>query len=502
MISMQYPNNPSLNKSFDGKKHAIEPRTLLYKKGVYFLIYFDKDLNKDNMITYLIKKGDKFYKLPLKDYKKALPISSTFLINAQTINIDELSSDIGCLNIIDIDELKGYFKKDAPEKDASVDKPKSAPAAGATHPPKGPEEPKSSSKKKLVIPVIDGPEFYIPVEIAVTNGFDLTGRKKIKYDYNYFSRWVSVAEFDIEVLKAKYDIKIIGRIAAVTKNPPTPPKGPEVGSPVEPPKPPKKPEEKPAKKEIIEGRLIMDLNVLEHGKYKYVPIESLKLAKSEADKRPQVIYDYPPFKKWIQVLPAELDELARSYNLKIIHPSVTIVEYDGKYYARNGVLINAGLLDLDAPYVDFNTLKFDFSEEITQARYFEVSKNLFPNIKIVHATKKGVKKDKFSDTSVKDEKKPGNSLPQDKSKPELIVIREGAKKYIDLNAIFRLNLPLYNRPVKEFSASQIPASGKYYEVTPQELEKAKSKFDLKEVQVLTYSYKYTKPMEEEPKKSR
>ena len=108
MIRLQYPNNLGISKDFDGKKHEIEPLELYYKKGLYFLIFKDKNLNK-KLSTFLVYKDGNFYHVPLKNYVDALAIMATFKINAKTINVGTLPDDIESLEMVTVYELKEMF---------------------------------------------------------------------------------------------------------------------------------------------------------------------------------------------------------------------------------------------------------------------------------------------------------------------------------------------------------------------------------------------------------
>ena len=67
VYNMQYPMD-TRRKEYDGRKHNITPQSLRSfdydNQKLYFLFYFDNDL-KQEMYTFLIKKGSSFMKLPI-----------------------------------------------------------------------------------------------------------------------------------------------------------------------------------------------------------------------------------------------------------------------------------------------------------------------------------------------------------------------------------------------------------------------------------------------------
>lgn len=179
-ISMQYPDSKKVNKNFDGQIHSITPMKLLYKKGVYFLHYIDESLDKE-MYTYMIERNGDFYNVPLNSYKDAMVITDTFPSNAELLDTRILPPNIKCTSISDIDDLKKLFH--AKEVDTKL-------------------------KEQIVL---FNPElgYYIPLEIANEEKYNIDNREHIIHDYKKFKEWVSISNDELIELHKKFKITVI-----------------------------------------------------------------------------------------------------------------------------------------------------------------------------------------------------------------------------------------------------------------------------------------------------
>ena len=103
-IRMLFPLSTN-NDYWDGKLHVINPKTLatINDTNYYYMDGYDNSYNTE-MMTLLMKKDDKFFKIPLDNYDEFKELLSK--VKLDYVSINQLTDNIGLLNMMSVDDLK------------------------------------------------------------------------------------------------------------------------------------------------------------------------------------------------------------------------------------------------------------------------------------------------------------------------------------------------------------------------------------------------------------
>ena len=148
-IRMQFPSDTG-NRLYDGKIHEIIPERMALvgeQAGdqLFVLSFFDVSLGKE-MLTYVLKRNNRYYKIPLNNYSTKDILLMRNILSSNSVDINLLPDVIPCSQIMDNNDFYQYFKEAFSGKrfgvsELSPSNPSNSGSAGAVSAPPPPPPP-------------------------------------------------------------------------------------------------------------------------------------------------------------------------------------------------------------------------------------------------------------------------------------------------------------------------------------------------------------------------